>query len=309
MSTVRHFIDLHEWSSKDLWRIIQLAVHLKAEWQSGGNRPVLGGKTLGMIFQKPSLRTRVSFDVAMEHLGGHAIILGPDEIGLGKRESIADIARVLSGYVQFIAARVFSHQHVTELAKWSRVPVINMLSDDSHPCQAMADALTIYEEFGRLQGLKVAYIGDGNNVAASLLEAAAHFGMQFTIATPKGYELPMPVWDRVKPFAEATGATFKAFHDPDKAVEDAHVVYTDTWVSMGQEKESEKRLAIMRPYQVNRHLMEGADRNAIVLHCLPAHRGDEITDEIADGPNSRVFQQAENRLHAQKAILVELLKQ
>jgi ornithine carbamoyltransferase len=309
VSIVRHFIDLHEWSSKDLWHLIQLAVHLKTEWQSGGNRAVLGGKTLGMIFQKPSLRTRVSFDVGMEHLGGHAIILGPDEIGLGKRESLADVARVLSGYVQGIAARVFSHQHVTELAKWSRVPVINMLSDDSHPCQAMADALTIYEHFGALKGLKVAFIGDGNNVAASMLEAAAHFGMHFTIATPKGYELPAHVWERIKPIAEDNGATFQAFIDPYKAVDDAQVIYTDTWVSMGQEKESEQRIAIMKPYQVNRHLLEGADRNVAVLHCLPAHRGDEITDEVADGKNSLIFQQAENRLHAQKAILVELLKQ
>ncbi len=306
---MRHFIDLHEWSSKDLWHLIQLAAHLKAEWQSGGNRPVLGGKTLGMIFQKQSLRTRVSFDVGMQHLGGHAIILGPDEIGLGKRESLADIARVLSGYVQIIAARVYSHQHVTELAKWSRVPVINMLSDDSHPCQALADVLTIYEHFGAVRELKVAFLGDGNNVAASLLEAAAHFGMHFTIATPKNYELPAHVWQRVKHLAEASGATFQAFHDADEAVEGAHVIYTDTWVSMGQEKETEQRLAIMRPYQVNRHLLEGADRNVVVLHCLPAHRGDEITDEVADGEHSLIFEQAENRLHAQKAILVELLKQ
>jgi ornithine carbamoyltransferase len=284
-------------------------VHLKAEWQSGGNRPVLGGKTLGMIFQKPSLRTRVSFDVGMQHLGGHAIILGPDEIGLGKRESLADIARVMSGYVQIIAARVFSHQHITELAKWSRVPVINMLSDDSHPCQTMADVLTIYERFGTVKGVKVAFIGDGNNVAASMLEAAAHFGMHFTIATPKGYELPDHVWQRVKHLADASGATFQAYHDADEAVTDAHVIYTDTWISMGQEKESEQRLAIMRPYQVNRHLLEGADRNVVVLHCLPAHRGDEITDEVADGEHSLIFEQAENRLHAQKAILVELLKQ
>jgi ornithine carbamoyltransferase len=306
---VRHFIDLHEWSSKDLWRILQLAVHLKAEWQSGGNRPVLGGKTLGMIFQKPSLRTRVSFDVAMQHLGGHAVTLGPDEIGLGKRESIADIARVMSGYVQVIAARVFSHAHLTEMAHWARVPVINMLSDDSHPCQAMADVLTLYEHFGHLQGLKVAFIGDGNNVAASMLEAAAHFGMHFTIATPKGYELPAKVWERIKNVAEASGATFHAFNDPYHAVDNAHVIYTDTWVSMGQEKETEQRRAIMQPYQVNRHLLEGADRSVVVLHCLPAHRNDEITDEVADGPHSLLFPQAENRLHIQKAILVELLKQ
>ncbi|NWF70220.1 MAG: ornithine carbamoyltransferase [Chloroflexi bacterium] len=304
---VRHFIDLHEWSSKDLWRILQLAVHLKAEWRSGGNRPVLHGKTLAMIFQKPSLRTRVSFDVAMQHLGGYALMLGPDEIGLGKRESVADVARVLAGYTQIIAARVFAHQHVCELAQYARVPVINMLSDNSHPCQAMADVLTVYEHFGQLKGLKIAFIGDGNNVAASLLEAAAHFGMHFTIATPRGYELPAHVWERVKGLAAASGATYQAFVDPHEAARGAHVVYTDTWVSMGQEKEAAERVATMRPYQVNQGLLASADAQAVVLHCLPAHRGDEITDEVADGPQSLIFPQAENRLHAQKAILVDLM--
>ena len=187
---MKHFLDLASWSSRDLQRILELAVHLKLEWQSGGNRPVLKNKILGMVFQKPSLRTRVSFEVAMKHLGGSAIMLGPQEIGLGKRESIADVSRVLSSYVQIIMARVFDHQHVVELAEYSRVPVINGLSDDTHPCQAMADLLTIYERFGRLESLRLAYVGDGNNVAASLAYATAQFGMHFSIATPEGYELP-----------------------------------------------------------------------------------------------------------------------
>ncbi|RMG83728.1 MAG: ornithine carbamoyltransferase, partial [Chloroflexi bacterium] len=185
---MKHFLELSEWSTKDLWHILKLAVHLKLEWQSGGNRPVLKNKLLGMVFQKPSLRTRVSFEVAMKHLGGDAIMLGPQEIGLGKRESIADIARVLSGYVDAIMARVFDHQHVVELAQYSRVPVINGLSDDTHPAQAMADILTIFEHFGHTKGLKLAYIGDGNNVATSLLYACAHFGINYAIASPEGYD-------------------------------------------------------------------------------------------------------------------------
>ncbi len=301
---MRHFLELSDWSSLELRHLLELAVHLKLEWRAGGNKPVLAGKTLGMIFQKPSLRTRVSFDVGMQHLGGHAIMLSPEEIGLGKRESIADVARVLSGYVQGIMARVFAHAHVTELACWSRVPVINGLSDDSHPCQALTDILTIYEHFGHTEGLKLAFIGDGNNVAASLALACAHFGIDFTIASPEGYELP----DRVVKAAQTCGGiTIQQLRDPFEAVQNTNIVYTDTWVSMGQEGEANDRLDAFQPYQVNAGLVARAGRQAIVMHDLPAYRGKEITDDVADGPQSVIFQQAENRLHAQKALLVHLM--
>jgi ornithine carbamoyltransferase len=304
---MKHFLDLSSWSSKDLWELIELATHLKTEWRAGGNRPVLAGKILAMVFQKPSLRTRVSFDVAMKHLGGDAIMLGPDEIGLGKRESIADIARVLSGYAQGIMARVFDHAHVEELAKYASVPVINGLSDSRHPCQALADILTIHENFGQLKGRKLAYVGDGNNVAASLLLACAHFGMDFAIATPKGYELPAQVMIDVAEIARQRGTKIETFNDPEAAVYHADVVYTDTWVSMGQEGESEERVETFKPFQVNDDLLQHAKLTSIVMHCLPAHRGQEITDEVADGLHSVIFAQAENRLHAQKAILVKLM--
>lgn len=304
---MRHFLDLPEWSSKELWQLIQLAVHLKTEWQSGGNRPVLAGQILGMVFQKPSLRTRVSFEVGMKHLGGDAIMMGPSEIGLGQRESIADVARVLSGYVQGIMARVFDHAHVVQLAKHASVPVINGLSDESHPCQAMADVLTIYEHFGSLQGLKVAYIGDGNNVAVSLLAACAQFGMDFAIASPPGYEMPARAMVAVSELARKNGSKIELFTETDPAVFEADVIYTDTWVSMGQEDETKDRLSVFEPYQVNQVMLKHAKPTAVVLHCLPAHRGQEITDEVADGPQSLIFQQAENRLHAQKAILVKLM--
>ncbi len=304
---MQHFLEMATWSTADIQHLLKLAVHLKMEWQSGGNRPVLKNKVLGMIFQKPSLRTRVSFEVAMKHLGGDAIMLGPEEIGLGKRESISDIARVLSGYVHGIMARVYAHESIEEMAKWARVPVINGLSDDYHPCQSMADILTIYEFFGRVQGLKIAYIGDGNNVAASLLEAASHFGANFAMATPEGYELPEPMRKRAEPLVRRSGIHLEMHTHPQLAVKDAHVIYTDTWTSMGREHEADERRRIFAPFQVNSDLVALARPDCIVMHCLPAHRGEEITDEVADGDHSAIFQQAENRLHAQKAILVKLL--
>jgi len=306
---MKHFLDLASWETSALWRILETAVYLKQEWRVGGNRPVLAGKILGMVFQKPSLRTRVSFEVAMKHMGGDAIMLGPSEIGLGKRESIPDVARVLSSYVDGIMARVFDHAHVVELAQWSRVPVINGLSDDTHPCQAMADMLTIYEHYGHLEGLKLAYIGDGNNVAVSLLYAAAHFGLDFSIATPEGYELPAEARERGSQLASRTGITIRETTHAQQAVADADIIYTDTWVSMGQEEEAAQRRSIFEPFQVNQDLLRMTGKSSIVMHCLPAHRGDEITDAVADGPQSVIFQQAENRLHAQKAILVELFDQ
>jgi ornithine carbamoyltransferase len=306
-TTMKHFIDLADWSSEAVQQLLATALRLKAEWQHGGNPPLLRGKTLAMVFQKPSLRTRVSFEVAMQHLGGHAIMLGPDEIGLGKRESVADVARVLSGYTQAIMARVFAHEHIAELAHWSRVPVINGLSDVHHPCQALADILTIHERFGTLKGLRVAFIGDGNNVAASLGQAVAHVGMDFVVATPPGYALPEERLTEIASIAENNGANVEVYYDPAEAIRGADVIYTDTWVSMGQEAEAAQRLQAMGNYQVNPALVAHAPGHAVVMHCLPAHRGQEITDEIADGERSIIFQQAENRLHAQKAILVELM--
>ncbi|MFN8452673.1 MAG: ornithine carbamoyltransferase [Anaerolineae bacterium] len=304
---MRHFIDLADWSTDDLRQLLDLAVELKQEWRAGGNKPVLRGKALAMVFQKPSLRTRVSFEVGMQHLGGSALMIGPQEIGLGKRESIPDVARSLSCFVQGIMARVFDHAHVTELAEWSRVPVINGLSDAQHPCQAMADLLTIYEHFGRLDGLRVVYVGDGNNVARSLAQAGANFGVHFAIAAPPGYQFSEDDMTGFAEIAERSGGSLEAYEDPHSAVRKADVVYTDTWVSMGQEAETETRVAALHAYQVNDDLMRAAGKRAIVMHCLPAHRGHEITDSVADGDQSVIFQQAENRLHIQKAILVTLM--
>lgn len=300
---MRHFLEILDWSVSELEHLLRLAVQLKLEWQSGGNRPVLGGKVLAMVFEKPSLRTRVSFETAMLHLGGHALYLSPAEIGLGQRESIADVARVLSGYTQAIMARVFDPTHLTELAKWSRVPVINGLSDRSHPCQALADILTIYEHFGQLRGLKLAYVGDSNNVTRSLMEASARLGIRMSVASPAGYQFNETVIDEV---AQA-GLELQLTYDPVEAVNAADVIYTDTWTSMGQEQETEQRRKVFPPYQVNANLIGKAPAHAIIMHCLPAHRGEEITDEIADGAQSVIFAQAENRLHAQKAILVCLI--
>jgi ornithine carbamoyltransferase len=304
---IRHFLDLADWSSPDIRDLLDRAVELKAEWRSGGNPPLLRGKTLAMVFQKPSLRTRVSFEVGMQQLGGTAIMLGPNEIGLGKRESIPDVARTLAAYTQIIMARVFDHQHVIELARWAGIPVINGLTDDFHPCQALADALTIREALGGLEGVTVAFVGDGNNVAASLAQVIAHTGGHFRIATPPGYELPAPVVEGAARIAAANGGSIQTMTDPFEAVNGADVVYTDTWVSMGQEAETEARLPVFQGYQVNAALLAAARPGARVMHCLPAHRGYEITDEVADGPASIIFQQAENRLHAQKAILTTLL--
>lgn len=304
---MRHFLDLAEWTSEDIQQLIDLAVDLKRELRSGGNEPHLRGKILSMVFQKPSLRTRVSFEVGMQQLGGTAINMLPDEIGFGKRESIADIARVLAGYTHIIMARVFAHAHVVELAKWAGIPVINGLSDTHHPCQAMADVLTIRERLGDVRGVRVAYVGDGNNVATSFAHAVAHLGGHFVIGTPAGYELNGQFMEDVSELAERNGGSFHAVNNPREAVENADVVYTDTWVSMGQEAEMERRLRDFDGWQVNAHLVKLARKGAIVMHCLPAHRGVEITDDVADGAQSAIFQQAENRLHAQKAILVTLL--
>ncbi len=304
----KDFLHVADFSPAELQSMLDLAVELKKEHFSGGNRPLLQGKTLAMIFQKPSLRTRVSFDMAMRHLGGDALYLSPAEIGLGKRESIADVARVVSGYVEAIMARVFDHEHVLELARWAEIPVINGLSDYNHPCQAMADALTIQEEFGSLKGVNVTYVGDGNNVAVSLLHICAKLGANFTIASPEGYDIPAAAVAQAQTFAAESGSHLSFLRDPHEAVKGAQVIYTDTWTSMGQEEEAKKREAVFPPYQVNEALVAEATKEVIVMHCLPAHRGQEITDAVADGPHSRLFPQAHNRLHAQKAVLARLFE-
>jgi ornithine carbamoyltransferase len=304
---MEHFLAISDLSPEDLNGLVDLAIELKQTWSTGGNKPVLEGKVLAMVFQKPSLRTRVSFDMAIRHLGGDALYLSPNEIGLGKREAIADVSRVLSGYVHAIMARVFAHEHILELAEYASIPVINGLSDFNHPCQALADVLTIKEKFGTFDDLRVAFIGDGNNVAVSLLQSCALLGMDFVIATPEGFEISRQAVEIAEKFASKSGSSIAELHDPFAAVEDAHVIYTDTWVSMGQEEETKRRLEIFPPFQVNMELLKQASEDAIVMHCLPAHRGEEITDDVADGPQSAIFPQAENRMHAQKAVLAELL--
>lgn len=269
--------------------------------------PLLQGKTLALLFEKASLRTRVSFDVAMRQLGGHTIYLSQAEVGLGQRESVADIARVLSRYVDGIAARTFAQATLEALAKYASVPVINALSDDEHPCQTLADLLTIYEKKGRFAGLSLGYIGDGNNVAASLAQGSAMLGMNFTIASPDGYGLPDPVLSQVQRLAALTGALVRGVAVPEEAARGADVVYTDVWTSMGQEDQRRERLEAFGAYQVNQRLLSLAAPDAIFMHDLPAHRGEETVDEVIDGPQSVVFDQAENRLHAQRAILALLM--
>lgn len=294
-------------SSNDIWRLLELAAELKHEWKSGGNKPVLEGKTLGMVFQKPSLRTRVSFEMGMAHLGGRAMYLSPQEIQLGQRESVADVARVLSRYVHGIMARVFAHAHVEALAAHASVPVINGLSDLEHPCQALSDLFTIYERRGTVEGVTLAYVGDGNNVANSLLLAGSRVGMEIRVATPAAYEPDAQVVSKAKEWARQAGGSVLLDASPQAAVRGADVVYTDVWTSMGQEAEREARLTLFHPFQVNQELLALAKPDAVVMHCLPAHRGEEITDEVIDGPQSIVLDQAENRMHLQKAILVSFM--
>ena len=304
----KDFLAVSDYSAADLHAMLDLALKLKQEHvRTGRNDPLLKNKVLAMVFQKPSLRTRVSFDMAMRHLGGDALYLSPNEVGLGQRESIADVARVLAGYVDAIMARVFDHQHVLELARWSSIPIINGLSDYNHPCQAMADALTIVENFGQMKGLNITYIGDGNNVAVSLMHICAKLGANFMIANPEGFDINPVAVEKAQLFAAQSGSRLIFTRDPYEAVKNANVIYTDTWTSMGQEAETKQRELVFPPYQVNADLVAEANAGAIVLHCLPAHRGHEITDEVADGAHSRLFPQAHNRLHAQKAILVHVL--
>ncbi len=299
----RHLISVADLSPRDVQRVVDVALQTK----NGQSVSILGGKTLALLFEKPSLRTRVSFDVAMQQLGGHALYLSPAEVGLGEREPVADVARVLSRYVDAIAARTFKHETVEELARWADVPVINALSDGEHPCQALADLLTIYEKKDRWRGLVLAFVGDGNNVARSLMLGSAMVGMEFRIASPQGYCVSRALVDKAESLAAASGAAVVCVESPQEAVRGADVVYTDVWASMGQEKEQVERRRAFSGYQVNAELLALASPDAIVMHDLPAHRGEEIADEVIEGPQSVVFDQAENRLHAQKAVLALIL--
>ena len=286
------------------WGIINRAIRIKKRKAMSS---ILAGKTLALIFEKPSLRTKVSFDVAMYQLGGHSVYLSQAEVGLGSREPIADVARTLSRYVDIIAARTFAHASVESLAKYATVPVINALSDGEHPCQALADIMTIYEKKGKLEGLTIAYIGDGNNVSNSLMLACVLVGMNFRIASPKGYELPDKIVRLGLRSSKKVGAEIALLKEPRAAVKGADVVYTDVWTSMGQEAEAEKRRKAFAGYQVDAKLMKLAAKDAIFMHPLPAHHDEEVSPGIIDSRQSVVFDQAENRLHVQKAILAEIL--
>jgi len=299
----RDLISIADLSPGDIGRVVDTALAMK----NSHSPPVLKGRSLALLFEKPSLRTRVSFEVAMQQLGGHALYLSPAEVGLSQREPVADVARVLSRYVNAIAARTFRHETVEELARWADVPVINALSDGEHPCQALADLLTIYEKKGRWRGLVLSFVGDGNNVARSLMLACALVGMDFRIASPQGYRISTALVDKAEGLAAASGAAIGCVQSPQEAVRGADVVYTDVWTSMGQEEKQAERRRAFGGYQVNVELLALASPEAMVMHDLPAHRGEEIADEVIEGPQSVVFDQAENRLHAQKAILALIL--
>jgi len=299
----RDLLSIADLSPSELELILETAMALK----DGGRQPLLAGKTLALVFEKPSLRTRVSFDVAMRHLGGDCLYLSPPEVGLGQRESPEDVARVLSRYVDCIAARTFTQQTVQVLAEYADVPVINALSEEEHPCQALADLLTVREQKGKLAGVTLTYIGDGNNVANSLALAGAMSGMRIRFASPQGYEVPREVLARAEALAAGSGASVEQLHDPAEAVNNSDVVYTDVWASMGQEREGSERKEAFAGYSVDEKLMSKAKPDAIFMHDLPAHRSEEVSAAVIDGPQSRVFDQAENRLHAQKAVLALLM--
>ncbi|WP_061215310.1 ornithine carbamoyltransferase [Syntrophomonas wolfei] len=303
----RDFISIHDFSREEIAYILEVGAELKKMQKSAIAHPYLAGKTLAMIFQKASTRTRVAFEVGMYQLGGHALFLSPRDIQLGRGETIKDTAQVLTRMVDGIMIRTFGHEEVLELAQWSTVPVINGLTDLLHPTQVIGDLMTIKENKGTLQGLKCAFIGDGNNVAHSLLFGGAKVGMDVAIASPGGFEPEEAIMEMAREDAQESGARLQVLSDPVEAITDADVVYTDVWASMGQEEEADDKEQHFLQYQVNRKLLSLARPDAIVLHCLPAKRGKEITDEVMDGPQSRVFEEAENRLHAHKAIMALLM--
>jgi ornithine carbamoyltransferase len=301
-----HFISIADHSTEELRHLLDVAGRLKKQLkETGRNDPILAGKTLAMVFEKPSLRTRVSFAVAMTQLGGYGLLLRQEEVGLGSREPVEDVARILSGMCDGIMARTFEHEKVTGLARWASVPVINGLTDYSHPCQAMADLMTLQEHFGNLDGRTLAFIGDGNNVARSLATACGKLGVKFVLSSPAGYELPEEDVDRIMALLPAMD--FELVRDPIEAVRGADAIYTDTWVSMGQEAEKARRVKDFAGYHIDERLMAAAPKHAVVLHCLPAYRGLEISAEVMEGPQSLIFPEAENRLHFQKGLLAVLM--
>ena len=306
MKTVRHFLTMTDVREDELRGLLREAAASK-RLRTRGSR-ALDGKVVALVFQKPSMRTRVAFEVAVLQLGGSVVYLGQEDIQLGQREPIKDVARVLSRYVDAIVVRTFAHHDVEELGRYAAVPVINGLSDLVHPCQAVADLFTVEEHFGRLKGLTLAYIGDGNNVLHSLAQGCAMLGVNLSVSTPARYRPDAAIWSSAVRRAKAHGATFRWEREPRAAVRGADVVYTDVWVSMGKESERAKRIQALRPYQVNRTLLKGAKPGCRIMHCLPAHRGEEITEDVMESSRSLIFEQAENRLYAHKALLRFLLK-
>jgi len=303
----KHLLSLKDYSADEIYQIISLALKLKSEYKKGIPHPLLKGKALGMIFAKSSTRTRVSFEIGIHQLGGYGLFLNSSDIQLGRGETIKDTAKVLSRYLDGIMIRTFDQEDVEDLAKYSSIPVINGLTDLFHPCQILADLMTIYEVKGKLKGLKLAYIGDGNNVAHSLLLGCSIVGMDISIACPAGYEPNEKIVELAQNNSLTSGSQVCITHDPSEAATEADIVYTDVWASMGQEKEAQQRIKAFASYQVNAELFSLANDNAIFLHCLPAHRGEEVTEEVIDGPQSFIYHQAENRLHAQKAVMVLLM--
>ncbi|MEG3069193.1 MAG: ornithine carbamoyltransferase [Syntrophaceticus schinkii] len=303
----RDFLTISDFTAEEIRLLIDAAHDLKRDLKKGIPHTILQGKSLGMIFTKPSTRTRVSFEVGMYQLGGYALFLSSQDIQLRRGESLPDTARTLERYLDGIMIRTFDQEDVDELAQYASIPVINGLTDIVHPTQVVADLMTVEEHQGKLAGLKLAYIGDGNNVAHSLLQICARMGVHMTIACPQGYEPDASVLQSARNDAAKSGVQLEVVDDPVEAVKDADAVYTDIWASMGQEKEQEKRAQVFQHYQVNTELLKGANEDVIVLHCLPAHRGEEITDQVIDGPHSVVFDEAENRLHAHKAIMALLI--
>lgn len=303
----RDFLTVNDFTREELSEILEFALQLKADNKAGKEHQLLRGKTLGMIFQKSSTRTRVSFEVGMVQLGGYALYLNANDMQIGRGEPVKDTARVLSRYLDGIMIRTYDHEEVKELASFADIPVINGLTDLLHPCQAMADLMTVMEHRGKLTGLKLAYVGDGNNVAHSLMLACSKMGMNVAVAAPAGYEPSAEIVAAAQANVNVSGSTVVITADVAEAVRGADVLYTDVWISMGQEAEREKRLRVLQPYQLNGDLLKQATPEAIVLHCLPAHRGEEITEEVLESAQSVVFDQSENRLHVQKAIMAKLL--
>ncbi|MDD4752362.1 MAG: ornithine carbamoyltransferase [Desulfitobacteriaceae bacterium] len=303
----RDFISLHDYTKEELTYFLDVADYLKAEQKAGRETPVLAKKTLGMIFQKSSTRTRVSFEVGMYQLGGYPLFLSSNDLQIGRGEPVEDTARVLARFLDGMMIRTFSHDEVLKLAQYADIPVINGLTDLQHPCQVLADLQTIREYKGRLEGLKMAFIGDGNNMAHSLMHGGAKMGMHVVIASPEGYKPDEEMVKEAMEDAKENGGKVEVISDPLEAVQDADVLYTDVWASMGQEEEAAERVRSFAGYQINGKSLQLAKKDAIILHCLPAHRGEEITHEVMEGPQSAIFDEAENRLHAQKAILALLM--